>query len=471
MRIHTFTDDALGDHDAVALADLVRRGERTPEELAAAARARATAAAELDAVKTTLPTSRLERGGRLHGVPTYLKDNVDLAGAPTGHGSEAFTGKPKAKDDPYVTQFLGTGLNVIGKSRLPEFGFNASTEFMTEGPVRNPWHTEHSVGASSGGAAALVAAGVVPVAHANDGGGSIRIPAACAGLVGLKPTRGRHVDAKATRSLPINMIGEGVVTRTVRDTAHFVAAMEDAWRSPSLAPVGLVEGPAERRLRIGLVTGTINGAPVDPAVQAGLAETVRVLTGLDHEIEEVAVPVGPQFADDFALYWGLLAGLATTAGPLTFGRPFDRSRLDGLTLGLRRHFVRNLHRTPGAMRRLRKVAAAYDAWMTGYDAVISPVLAHQPPRLGHLSPTLDFDELLHRLTQYVVTTPLHNIAGTPGLAMPVGVAADGLPLSVHLGGARGGERTLLELGYQIEAELPSPRIDALAASPEVPETA
>jgi amidase len=467
MRIHTFTDDALGDHDAVALAELVRRGERSPDELAAAALARADAAAGLDAVKLRLPQSRQVPGGRLSGVPTFLKDNVDLAGAPTGHGSEAFVGKPQAKDDPYVEQFLGTGLSVIGKSRLPEFGFNASTEFMTEGPVRNPWHTDHSVGASSGGAAALVAAGVVPLAHANDGGGSIRIPAACAGLVGLKPTRGRHVDAKATRSLPINMVGEGVVSRTVRDTAHFVAAMEDVWRNPALAPVGLVEGPGERTLRIGLVTATINGAPVDPVVRAGVEEAVRVLTGLGHEVEEVGLPVGPQFADDFALYWGLLSGLATTAGPLVFGRPFDRSRLDGLTRGLRRHLVRNAHRVPGAVHRLRKVGAAYDTWMSGYDAVLSPVLAHPAPALGHLSPMVPYDELMHRLTQYVVTTPLHNVAGTPGLALPIGLSGTGLPLSVHLGGARGGERTLLELGYQVEAALPAPRIDAVAATEPV----
>jgi amidase len=173
VRIHTFADDALGSFDAVALADLVRRGERSPAELAQAAAVRATDAACLNAVKLVLPRSRMEHRGRLYGVPTYLKDNVDLDGAPTGHGSEAFAGKPKTKDDPYVEQFLATGLNVLGKTRLPEFGLNASTEFMTEEPVRNPWRTEYSVGASSGGSAALMAAGVVPIAHANDGGGSI----------------------------------------------------------------------------------------------------------------------------------------------------------------------------------------------------------------------------------------------------------------------------------------------------------
>jgi amidase len=459
MRVHTFTDDALGDHDAVALADLLRRGERTPVQLATAAAERAARAAGLDAIKVMLEEPRMRDGGRLHGVPTFLKDNVDLAGAATGNGSEAYTGKPKAKDDPYVEQFLSTGLGVLGKTRLPEFGFNASTEFMTEEPVRNPWHTGYSVGASSGGAAALVAAGVVPIAHANDGGGSIRIPAACAGLVGLKPTRGRHVDTVTARKLPINMISEGVVTRSVRDSAHFIAAMEDGWSNPDLPKVGLVEGPSDRALRIGLLTKTINGAPVDPQTQAGVDQAVQVLTRLGHEIVAVDLPVGQQFADDFTLYWGLLATLVTATGS-TLGRPFRKDRLDGLTIGLRRNQLRNLHRTPGAILRLRRVASQYATWIDGFDAVVSPVLAHPTPELGYLSPTVPYDQLIDRLSNYVVTTPLHNIAGTPALSMPAGLSTQGLPLSVHVAAARGQERTLLGLAYQLEAELPAARIQA-----------
>ncbi|HET7736543.1 MAG TPA: amidase [Nocardioidaceae bacterium] len=458
MRLHTFTDDALGDHDAVALADLVARGERSPRELAEASLARRAQAEGLDAVEVVLPEPRVSEAGRLRGVPTFLKDNVDVRGLPTGHGSEAFTGRRKSRNDPYVDQYLGTGLTLLGKSRLPEFGFNASTEFMTRPPVRNPWHTEHSVGASSGGAAALVAAGVVPIAHANDGGGSIRIPAACAGLVGLKPTRGRHVDAKLAKTLPINMVSEGVVTRSVRDTAHFVAAMEDVWRNPSLEPVGLVEGVADRTYRIGVLTETVNGAPVHPETQAAVDQVVRVLEKLGHEVEEVPLPVGPQFVEDFTLYWGLLATLSTTVGAPTFGFPFHQRRLDGLTKGLRGHHLKNVHRTPGALRRLKAVAATYDVTMAGFDAVVCPTLAHPAPRLGHLSPTQPFDELMLKLQQYVVTTPVHNIAGTPGLSMPVGLSTDGLPIGVHLSGTRGGERTLLELAYLIEAELPAPRI-------------
>ena len=237
--MHAFGDDALADHDGVALARLVREGTVSPEELAAAAIARAQAVdPTLHAVASPIfdrPRFAPDRTAALYGVPTFIKDNTDVRGLPTNHGSEAFTAKPAKRDGAYTTQYLSTGMTLLGKSRLPEFGFNASTEYMTEEPVRNPWNTERSVGASSGGSAALVAAGVVPIAHANDGGGSIRIPAACAGLVGLKPSRHRHIDGEQARHLPINMISEGVVTRSVRDTAAFLAAAENHWRNPSLA--------------------------------------------------------------------------------------------------------------------------------------------------------------------------------------------------------------------------------------------
>lgn len=458
MRIHAFTDDALGDLDAVALAELVARGERSSKELADAAHARLAKVTDLDAVAVELPTPRETPGGRLHGVPTFIKDNLDVRGMRTGHGSEAFVGRMKTQDDKYAEQYLSSGLTLLGKSRLPEFGFNASTEFRTRPPVRNPWNPEHSVGASSGGAAALVASGVVPIAHANDGGGSIRIPAAAAGLVGLKPTKGRHIDAAMTKHIPINMVSEGVLTRSVRDTATFHAALEDFWRNRALKPIGLVEGPSDRKLRVGLMTKTINGAPIDAATQAAIDDMAALLTKFGHDVEEVDPPVEPSFSEDFTLYWGLLATMSTTIGAPTFGIPFSQKRLDGLTHGLRRHYARNFLRTPGALTRLKAVPARYDEFMTGYDTVLGPVLAHTAPKLGHLSPNQPFEQLMHNLEHYVVATPLHNIAGAPGLSMPVALSDDGLPVAVHFSGARGGERTLLELAYLLEAERPRPRI-------------
>jgi amidase len=462
-RVHAFGDDALGEHDAVALAELITAGELDPAEVTAAAIARAERLEpQLHAFAHRLFSSPRQAAGsgRLRGVPTVVKDNTDLAGVPTNHGSEAFTARPARRDGAFARQYLGTGMTVLGKSRLPEFGFNASTEYRTGEPVHNPWNLGYSVGASSGGSAALVAAGVVPIAHANDGGGSIRIPAAAAGLVGLKPSRGRHVEGEQAQHLPINMISEGVVTRSVRDTALFVAALEDTWRSPALPPIGQVHGPADRRLRVGLVFESVNGAVVDEQTRAAVERTAAVLEKAGHLVEPVALPVGRQFADDFLQYWGLLGMLAASTGRFTFDQSFDTAALDGLTLGLRRMNLRTLPRLPGALLRLRRTGAAYAQLFERHEIVLSPVLAHVTPRLGHLSPNVPFETLIDRLQRYVAFTPLNNIAGTPAVSVPAGLSVEGLPIGVQLSAAYGDDRTLLETAYLLEAEQPFPRIVA-----------
>ncbi|MBU3062658.1 amidase [Nocardia sp. NEAU-G5] len=460
--IHAFRDDALGEHDAVALAELIRAGKVSRQELAAAAIERARLVdPQLNAVISPIydaPRYGTRPGAALDGVPTFVKDNTDVAGLPTGHGSEAFRARPAAKDGAYTEHLRGTGLTLIGKSRLPEFGFNASTEYMTESPARNPWNLDHSIGASSGGSAALVASGVVPIAHANDGGGSIRIPAACGGLVGLKPSRGRHIDGEQVKHLPLHIISEGVLTRTVRDTAAFVAAAEDHWRNPALPPIGQVHGPARRRLRVGLVLRSVTGAEVDAPTRAAVEHTAALLEKAGHLVEPIALPVTEQFAADFVQYWALLADLAISTGKLILDRSFDAARADGLSRGLRAHHRQAPHRTPGALRRLRRVPAAYARMFARHEVVVSPVLSHTTPPLGHLSPTVPFPELIERLTHYVGYTPLNNIAGTPAISLPMGRTDDGLPVGVHMSAAYGDERTLIELAYLLEAENPFPRI-------------
>jgi amidase len=461
-RVHAFTDDALGDHDAVALAQLVVAGEVSPAELADAAVARARSVEpELHAVaypSYDAPRVANAPGGAFYGVPSFIKDNTDVRAMPTNHGTYAFVARPASADGEFARQYLSTGMTVLGKSRLPEFGFSASTEFMTAEPTRNPWNTAYSCGASSGGSAALVASGVVPIAHANDGGGSIRIPAAAAGLVGLKPSRYRHVDGEQVKHLPVHMVSEGALTRTVRDTAAFVAAAEDYWRNPDLPPIGLVEGPAKRRLRVGLVLESVNGAAVDAQTRAAVEKTADLLEKAGHHVEPISLPVTEQFADDFLQYWGLLAMLAAATGRFVLDRAFDTTALDGLTLGLREYNRRNLRRTPGALRRLRRVKPAYARMFARHELVVSPVLAHVTPEIGHLSPTVPFDDLIGRLERYVAFTPLHNIAGTPAISLPLAMAEEGIPIGVQLSAAYGDERTLIETAFLLEQEQPFPRI-------------
>lgn len=460
-QVHAFGDDVLGDHDGTALSALIRTGQVSRREVVEAALARAELVdAQLHAVQVldadgAFASVERPRPGVFSGVPTFVKDNTDVAGLPTNHGSEAFTAAPAKRDASITRTLQALGLVPLGKSRLPEFGFNATTEFMTGEPVRNPWGTGHSAGASSGGSAALVAAGVVPLAHANDGGGSIRIPAAACGLVGLKPSRGRFPLSPLERVLPVNIVGEGVVTRTVRDTAHFFASAER--RSRALPPVGLVEGPGRRRLRVGVVLDSVTGVRTDDETRAAVTGSADLLTSLGHDVAEMPTPMDAQFAEDFALYWGFLGFVVSRLGHRAFPG-LEAGRLDGLTVGLAGRYLEQARGTAGAIRRLRRSGARYARAIAGYDAVLSPVLSHTTPALGHLSPRLPFEELFPRLVAYVAFTPLNNATGTPAISLPLGATADGLPIGVHLMARYGGERTLLELAFELEAAKPFRRL-------------
>lgn len=471
-RVDAFTDDALGGHDATAVASLVDNATISATEAVEAAIERAERVepriaaiqyADFERARARARTSPTH--GPFTGVPTFIKDNIDLAGIPTDQGSQAVRALPAATDAKFASQFLDQGVLPLGKSRMPEFGFNATTEFEDLAPARNPWHTDYSTGASSGGSAALVAAGVVPMAHGNDGGGSIRIPAACCGLVGLKPSRGRLLDQPTNAMLPVKIICEGVLTRTVRDTARFLAAAERYYRNSRLAPVGNVEGPGRTKLRIGLVLDSITSNPTDAETRAAITATANTLSGLGHTVEEVPMPVAPRFIDDFTLYWGFLSYVITRFGGRSMSPRFDASQVDRLSKGLAAMYRRNLASTPGMVYRLRRTAREYARAFASYDLVLSPVLAHTTPPLGYLSPAQDFDQLMQRLIEYVSFTPLNNASGGPAVSLPTGTSSLGLPLGAHLSANHGDERTLLEVAFELEQAAPWPRIDMITRSP------
>lgn len=469
LSFHSYRDDALGTDDATALAERFRRREVSAAELTEAAITRATLAEPLlhgiatpDFERALEAARALDRkgpdaaNGGFAGVPTFIKDNTDVAGLPSLHGSRAVPHHRAQETGGFARQLLDQGFVCLGKSTLPEFGFNASTEPQHCRPTRNPWNRNFSSGASSGGSAALVAAGVVPVAHANDGGGSIRIPAACCGLVGLKPGRGRVVDNDAAKSLPVNILSDGIVSRSVRDTAGFMAQAEAYFRNPELPPVGMVEGPSGRKLRIGLVLDSITGYRTDDETRATVEATARQLEKLGHTLEPMPIPVPESFAEDFALYWSLLAFALKGKGRKILHPDFDKRLTDDLTKGLSRKFQKQFYRLPLVLWRLRRSFDDYARAMAGYDAVLTPVLAHTTPRLGHLSPDVPFDILFERLTHYAAFTPLANATGAPAISIPMGRTPDNLPISVHFMAPHGGEKTLLDIAYTLEAEAPFP---------------
>lgn len=465
-RVHAFGDDALGDLDAVGLADAIRAGSVGRAEAIEAAIARTetvdpilngTAHKSYEQARAAAAGSPAT--GFFSGVPTFFKDNVDVAGQPTMHGTDAWTPWNATSDSEFTRLYLATGVAPVGKTQLSEFGFSASAEHPRLGPVRNPWDTDYSAGASSSGSAAFVAAGVVPIAHANDGGGSIRIPAACNGLVGLKPSRGRLPLDPHLRRLPVGIVANGVVTRSVRDTAAFYREAERIWRNPKLAPVGDVTRPGRQRLKVAVVTRSVL-RDCSPEVRELTLKAAALLEELGHRVEYLDKPPVPaSFVDDFVLYWGFLALAQIRTGRHTFGKTFDRDRLDSLTLGLERNTGRNIHRLPLAIIRLRRIRRRTAQLFGTYDAVLTPTLADKTPRIGHLAPT-DYHQVIDRLIDWVSFTPLQNITGEPAISLPLGQSSNGMPVGAMFSADLGQESLLLELAYELEEARPWARIQA-----------
>jgi amidase len=462
-RVHAFGDDALGDYDAVGLAEAIQTGRVGRAEVIEAAIARTEAINPalnglahkgFEQARNAAPTD-----GFFGGVPTFIKDNVDVAGQPTMRGTDAWVPWDAPADGEFTQLYLATGPVSLGKTQLSEFGFSAAAEHPRLGPVRNPWDTEYTAGASSSGSGAFVAAGAVPIAHANDGGGSIRIPAACNGLVGLKPSRGRLPLDPDLRRMPVRIVTNGVVTRSVRDTAAFYREAERIWRNPKLAPIGDVTRPGRQRLTIAVLTRSVQ-RDCSPEVRELTLKSASLLEELGHRVEHLDEPPAPDsFADDFVLYWGLLALAMARGGRRAFGDTFDPTRLDGLTRGLAGHASRNLHRLPLAITRLRRLHRRTAKFFATYDAVLTPTLADATPRVGYLAPT-DYHQVMDRLSSWVAYTPLQNVTGEPAISLPLAQSADGMPVGMMLSSAIGQEALLLELAYELEAARPWARIQA-----------
>jgi amidase len=465
-RVHAFGDDALGDLDAIGVAEAIRAGSVSRAEVIEAAIARTEAVnpalnglAYKAFQQARVTATAGPAGGPLSGVPTFIKDNVDVAGQPTMRGADAWAPVEAAADGEFTRLYLATGATSLGKTQMSEFGFSASAEHPRLGPVRNPWDTDYTAGASSSGSGAFVAAGAVPIAHANDGGGSIRIPASCNGLVGLKPSRGRLPVDPELRRMPVRIVANGVLTRSVRDTAAFYREAERIWRNPKLAPVGDVTRPGRLRLRVAVLTRLVQ-RECSPEVRDLTLRTAALLEELGHRVEHLEDPPVPgTFVDDFVLYWGFLALTQVRAGRRLFGNTFDRTRLDSLTLGLSRHTSRNFHRLPLAIVRLRRMRRRTAQFFRTYDALLTPTVADKTPRIGYLAPT-DYQQVMDRLVDWVAFTPLQNVTGEPAISLPVAQSADGMPVGMMLSADPGQDALLLELAYELEDARPWARIQA-----------
>ncbi|RYP82908.1 amidase [Nocardioides guangzhouensis] len=464
--LHAFGDDVLDDLDAVGLVERIQSGTVSVPEVVDAAIARVEAVnPDLNAVAWSAfdrarVLARDPHGGYFAGIPTFVKDNVDVAGMPTQQGSDAYVARPAKEDGDFARMYLATGLLPLGKTQLSEFGFSASAEHARLGSVRSPWHRDHTAGASSAGSAALVAAGAVPLAHANDGGGSIRIPASVNGLVGLKPTRGRLAQDKMMRDMPVRIVSDGVLTRTVRDTAAFYREAEKVYRNLALAPVGDITRPGHHRLTVAVVTESL-GRGASPEVRELALKTAALLEELGHRVTEVDAPVPDSFRDDFLLYWSMLAMAIVRAGRLNQGRSWDAAKLDELTLGLARHCRRNAWRLPLSISRLARSKARSARFFEEYDVCLTPTVATATPLLGHLDPAGGYEQTIERLMDWVAFTPVQNATGEPAISLPLATTAAGLPQGMMFAAGAGREAMLLELAYELEAAAPFARIQAV----------
>ena len=462
-RVHAFGDDALGDRDAVGLVEALHAGQVSIPEVIEAAIARAKQVQPelngiaFEAFDRARAEAREPRPGYFAGVPTWIKDNVAVAGMPMMEGTDAWVPVTVKRDGDFARMFLATGVVPLGKSRLSEYGFSPSAEHPRLGAVRSPWDTRRTAGASSAGSSAMVAAGVVPLAHANDGGGSIRIPASVNGLVGLKPTRDRLAQDATMRQMPIRIVSDGVVTRSVRDTAAFFREAEKVYRALHLPPIGDLTRPGRGRLRIGVHTQGA-GRDASPEVTELTLKTAALLEGLGHRVEEADVPLSESFPNDFIVYWASLALFLTRAGRRLHGRSWDPSRLDNVTRGLADHARHNLHRLPGAIRRLRRSANASADFYKTYDVALTPTLATETPEVGWLDPGQDFEIVMDRIKDWVAFTPRQNATADPAISLPLTTTAHGLPQGMMFGAAAGREATLIELAYELEEAVPFARI-------------
>lgn len=457
--------------DATALAELVRKGDVTPLELVDAAIERVEEVnPTLNAVVTPMYDLAREAAqgdlpdGPFRGVPMVLKDLLaQCKGVPMKCGSKLMEHFVPKRDSEHVKRYRNAGLIIVGKSSTPEFGYVATTEAKLYGPTHNPWNTEHSPGGSSGGSASAVASHMVPIGHASDGGGSIRIPASCCGLVGLKPTRGRVSLAPMLGDAQNGLAIEHAVTRSVRDSAILLDAVHghvpgDPYFAPPVTrPFAEEVGADPGKLRIAVQYEPLNGHSSHPDCVEALRETVKVLEDLGHHVEEAAPPIdGVRVGEAFGVMWAGGAGQTLGGIGAMRGKPITEEDVEPVTWSI---YQAGFSTTAGeyltAVTFLQSCGRKIAGWMNDYDLWMTPTLAKPPVKLGEL----DFDpadpsKSAQLSAEYVAFTPVVNATGQPAISLPLHWNEDGLPVGVHFVAPFGDEAALIRIASQLEEAKP-----------------
>ena len=454
------------------VAALVRGGEIAAREAVSAALERIEAMddrlnafVEVDAERALEAADKIEPGDErpFAGVPIAIKTNVPVAGLCVNFGSRFLQGHRPGHSAYLVRRLRDAGFVVVGTTNMPEFGILPTTEPRHTGATRNPWDLERTPGGSSGGSAAAVAAGMLPVAHGNDGGGSLRIPGACCGLVALKPSRGR-----VSRGPDLGdsfLASDGVLTRTVTETAQVLDVLagyevgDATWAPRPIEPYASAVRRDPGRLRVAMTASNAIGADVDPECMRGMRAAGELLASLGHEVEE-ASPAWPG-GDALGLFlkaFGPAVSLGISYGELLAGRPPEEDEIEPLSRAVF-DLARELTSVGylGAIAQLQAVARGIVAFFAEYDLLLTPALAERPLKIGEChgygdDPMAD----LERSGHFTPFASLFNVTGQPAIAIPVGFGDDGLPTAAQLVAKPLGEDTLLQVAAQMEAAIGRP---------------
>lgn len=457
--------------DAMGLADLVRRREVSPEELLETAIAKATAInpkvnavvqqfhdAGREAIAAGLPD------GPFTGVPFLVKDLFTFcAGQPCGNGSRLFEGFRPGHDHELVARYRRAGLAIFGRTATSELGLSVSTETRACGPTRNPWNLKHSTGGSSGGAAAAVAAGILPAAHASDGGGSIRIPAAACGLFGLKPTRARTPSGPDVGEGWAGLSTSHVVTRSVRDSAAFLDATHgpapgDPYAAPPVARPFLEEvTPPPKPLRIAFSFDSNTGVELHPDCRAAVEKAARLLESLGHQITEAPQPIAlDELEDHMTAIVAAQTRLTIDLGHPLSGAPVQEQDVEPLTWALaEKGRSVSAGRYIAAVNGIHRFGRRMAAFLADHDLYLCPTLAKPPVPLGYLdTESSDLEGFIDKLRGYMPFTQVANMTGQPAASLPLHWNEAGLPIGVQLLAPYGDEANLLRLAAQLEDASP-----------------
>lgn len=466
---------AYEDHDAVGLADLVARREVSPDELLDEALQRVEALnPKLNAVtmvREAIARRLIAEGlpeGPLKGVPFLLKDlGAEAIDFPSNNGSKLFTDTVYAQDSAIYARLKAAGLVTFGRTTSPEGGIGPVTEAAVYGgPTRNPWNLDHTSGGSSGGAAAAVASGILPVAHGSDGGGSVRIPASSCGLFGFKATRARFPDGPYAGEGWAGMAIDGFLTRSVRDTAVLFDATQGAdlgapYFAPPLAGTFLDATRRDmKKLRIAFATTTLMGGQIHPECRAAVEDAARLLAEMGHQVEE-ALPVAD--TQGMMQAWTRIVACGTAlwieSAVAKRGRPSADGEIEGVSRGAIA-YARSISGNDylAAVSKVHAYGREMAAFFETYDVLLTSTLAEPPAKVGRLSPARD-DYENYRIGpggvfEYSPFTAAFNASGQPAVSLPLHWTADGLPVGVHLAAAFGEDEMLMSLSARIEEARP-----------------